>query len=185
MGAQLTPIKRGHSRLRTFRPMYCGQSAGWIKMPLGIKVEICPGHIVLDRDPASLPKGAQPPIFGPCLLRPNGWMDQDTTWYVATEVEICPGHTVLDGDPASLSKGAQTPNFRSMSVAAKRLNVSRCHSVRIEAGLGHAGDIMLDRDPVTPTPKRGKHSRLPHFLEILNDLERRNERYFAIFQRNR
>jgi len=21
------------------------------------------------------PKGAQPPIFGPCLLWPNGWMD--------------------------------------------------------------------------------------------------------------
>jgi len=27
------------------------------------------------------PKGAQPPIFGPCLLWPNGWIDQDATWY--------------------------------------------------------------------------------------------------------
>jgi len=26
-------------------------------------------------------KGAQPPFFGPCLLWPNGWMDQDATWY--------------------------------------------------------------------------------------------------------
>jgi len=27
-----------------------------------------------------LPKeGAEPPIFGPCLLRPNGCMDQDAT----------------------------------------------------------------------------------------------------------
>jgi len=26
-------------------------------------------------------KGAEPsPIFGPCLLWPNGWMDQDGTW---------------------------------------------------------------------------------------------------------
>ena len=24
---------------------------------------------------------SSPPIFGPCLLQPNGWMDQDTTWY--------------------------------------------------------------------------------------------------------
>ena len=24
---------------------------------------------------------AQPPIFGPCLLRPNGWVDQNATWY--------------------------------------------------------------------------------------------------------
>ena len=29
----------------------------------------------------SLPKGAQPPIFGSCLLWPNGWMDKDATWY--------------------------------------------------------------------------------------------------------
>jgi len=26
------------------------------------------------------PKGAQPPLFGPYLLRPNGCMDQDVTW---------------------------------------------------------------------------------------------------------
>ena len=26
-------------------------------------------------------KGAQPPIFGPCLLWPNGRMDQDATWF--------------------------------------------------------------------------------------------------------
>jgi len=47
--------------------VYCGQTVGWIKMKLGTEVGLGPGHIVLDRDPA-LPKGAQPPIFGPCLL---------------------------------------------------------------------------------------------------------------------
>ena len=26
-------------------------------------------------------KGVQPPIFNPCLLWPNGWMDQDAIWY--------------------------------------------------------------------------------------------------------
>ena len=38
---------------------------------------------MLDADPAhpSPKKGAEPPIFGPCLLCPNGWMDQDTTSY--------------------------------------------------------------------------------------------------------
>ena len=36
---------------------------------------------MLDGNPAPLPKkGARPPIFGPCLLRPNGWIDQDVTW---------------------------------------------------------------------------------------------------------
>jgi len=32
--------------------VYCGQVAGWIRMPLGVKVGLGPGHIVLDGDPA-------------------------------------------------------------------------------------------------------------------------------------
>jgi len=55
-----------------FGPVYCAQTAGWIKMPLGTKVGLGPGRIVLHGDPAPLPKGAQPPIRGPCLLWPNG-----------------------------------------------------------------------------------------------------------------
>jgi len=53
-------------------------------MPLGVAVGLRAGHIVLDGDPALPPRrGAQPPIFGLCLLWPNGWMDQvnqDATW---------------------------------------------------------------------------------------------------------
>jgi len=52
-------------------------------MKLGMQVGLGPGHIMLDGDPAPLPKkGTQPPItpiFGACLLWPNGWMDQDAT----------------------------------------------------------------------------------------------------------
>jgi len=60
--------------------VYGGQRAGWIKMPLGTEVGLSPGDIVLDKDPAS-PKGGTAPIFGPCLLWPNVWMDQDAIWY--------------------------------------------------------------------------------------------------------
>ena len=49
-------------------------------MPLDREADVGPGDIVLHGDPAP-PKGAQPPIFGPCLLWPNGWMDEDTIWY--------------------------------------------------------------------------------------------------------
>jgi len=35
-------------------PVYCGQTAVWIKMPLGKEVGLGPGHIVLDGDPAAL-----------------------------------------------------------------------------------------------------------------------------------
>jgi len=46
-------------------------------MPLGREGGLSPSDIVLDDDPAPLPqKGAKSPIFGPCLLWPDGWMDQ-------------------------------------------------------------------------------------------------------------
>jgi len=59
----------------------CGQMAGWMKMPLGIEDGLGPGHIVLAWDPAPPEKGHSPPLFGPRLLWPNSWMDQDATWY--------------------------------------------------------------------------------------------------------
>jgi len=56
--------------------------AGRIKMPLGREIGVSPSEIVLEMG-TQLPspkKGAEPPIFGPCLLWPNGYMDQDATW---------------------------------------------------------------------------------------------------------
>jgi len=55
--------KRG--RAPTFRRVfhYCGQTVGWIKMPLGTNVGLGTGNIVFDADPAPSPMG-QPPIFG-------------------------------------------------------------------------------------------------------------------------
>jgi len=64
--------------------VYCGQTAGWIKMPLVTKVGLSPGDSVLDRDPAPVPtKGVEPypKFFGLFLLWPNGGMHQDATWY--------------------------------------------------------------------------------------------------------
>ena len=62
--------------------MHCGQTVGRIKMKLGKQVRLGPGHIVLDGDPAPPPlegRGGASPIFGPYLLQPNDWMDQDAT----------------------------------------------------------------------------------------------------------
>ena len=53
-------------------------------MPLGMELDLSPGDYGLDGDwgPSPPPqKGAEPPIFGQCLLWPNGCMYQDTTWY--------------------------------------------------------------------------------------------------------
>ena len=60
---------RHNSPLQFSAHVYCGQTAGWIKMPLGAEVGLGQGHIV----PASPGKGTQQPqLFGPCLLWPNG-----------------------------------------------------------------------------------------------------------------
>jgi len=46
-------------------------------MQLGREVDLSPGDIVLDWDPDHLKRGTASPLFGPCLLWPNGWMGQD------------------------------------------------------------------------------------------------------------
>jgi len=66
------PRKRGSTVLPQFLAhVCCGQMAGWIKVPLGMKAGLSPGHIVLHGDPAPLKMGTAPSIFGPCLLWPN------------------------------------------------------------------------------------------------------------------
>jgi len=73
--------KRGHSP-QFSADVCCGQTAGWIKMPLGTMVGLGTGNIVLDGDPSPPPRcTARPKKFGPCLFWPNGWMDQNATWY--------------------------------------------------------------------------------------------------------
>jgi len=77
------PSSPERAQTPNFRPMSCcGQMAGWIKIPLDTDVGFGPCDIVLDEDPAQSRKGAQQlPIFGPCLLSPNVWMNQDATMY--------------------------------------------------------------------------------------------------------
>ena len=78
-GDPATPRKKAHST-QFLAHVYCGQTAGWIKMPVGTEVNLGPGDLVLD-GVAAHPKRAEPPVFGLCLWWPNGWMDEDTTWY--------------------------------------------------------------------------------------------------------
>ena len=113
-----------------FRPCLCGQTTRWIKVPLGTKVGLGPGHIVLRGDPAPPPPkgGTVPPIFGLCLLWPNGWMDQDATLY---DGRPWPGKHCVTCGPSSTPRGAAPSKISAMSVVAKRLiDGSRCHLVR-------------------------------------------------------
>ena len=70
----LPTLKVGSPSPKLLAQVYCGQTAGWIKMALGMEVGLSPGDFVLDDDPAPPQKrgGAPSPIFGPFLLWPNG-----------------------------------------------------------------------------------------------------------------
>jgi len=45
--------------------VYCGQTVGWVNMPLGTDIGLCPGHIVLDGTQLPLPteRGTAAPHF--------------------------------------------------------------------------------------------------------------------------
>jgi len=90
-------------------------------MPLGTEVGLGPGDFVFDGDLATpRKKWHTHPIFGPCLLWPNGWMDQDTIWYGGKPRRM--RRCVRCGRISPL-KGAQLPpSFRFMSIVAKRLD---------------------------------------------------------------
>ena len=61
-GTQL-PRKKG-----TVPHVYCGRTAGWIKMPLGTTVGLGPGHIVRWGPISPLQKGGTAPNFRPLSI---------------------------------------------------------------------------------------------------------------------
>ena len=83
------------------------------------------------------------------------------------EVGLRPGDFVFDGDQASLPKKGAEPHldFWPMCIAAKRLHESRCHLVFGTDVALSPDDIVLDGDPVPPSPKRGQ-SPLPNFRPV-------------------
>jgi len=103
---------------------------------------------VLNRDPAPLPKWTQPPIFGSCLLWPNGSLDQDATWYAGRP--RLRRHCVRWG-PSSAQltkqKGAQ-PQFSAHVCCGQMAGLIKM-PLGAEVGLV-PGHILLDGDTAPP-----------------------------------
>jgi len=128
MGTQLRLPKKGAEPPPQFSAYVdCDQTAGWIKMALGMVVGLDPGHIVLDGDPVPLPKREQSPQFSAHFYcgQTAGWIKMP----LGTEVGLGPDDIALDGTQLP-PKRAHTPNFRPMSIVAKRLYVRGCRLVR-------------------------------------------------------
>jgi len=93
-------------------------------------------------------KEAEPPIFGPCLLWPNGWMDQDGTWPGGRP--WCSPHCARWGHSSPLQKSWQSPQVSAhlyCGQTAGCITMPLCMQVSLSPG-----DFVLDRDPA-PTPK--------------------------------
>ena len=88
-------------------------------MTLGMEVGLGSDDIVLDGNPAPLPKKGHSPQFSAHV-----YCGQTTVWIkmpLGMEVGLRPGDFVFDGDPAS-SRKKGTPIFWPMSIVAKRLD---------------------------------------------------------------
>jgi len=108
--------------------LYCGQTAGYIKMPLDMEVGLIPGDSLLDGDPASLRKRGRSPQFSANVYCGTPGCTRNATWYGGRPQ---PRRLCVRWDPAPLPKRGRSPsNFRPnrpMSVVAKRPYVSGYH----------------------------------------------------------
>ena len=87
------------------------------------------------------PKGAEPPIFGPYLLWPNGWIDQDATWY---EGRPQPRALCVRWGPALLpKKGLEPPPQFSTHFYCGQMAGLIKMPLGMEVGLS-PGDFVLD-----------------------------------------
>ena len=153
MGTQSPSSKKGRSTPPQFSAhFYCAQTAGCIKMPLGMDEGLSPGDIVLDGEPVSPPRqwGRAPQIFGPCLLWPNSWMDQDATWYGGRPRPT--RHCVRRGPSYPRKKGTPTPTQFLANVYCGQM------AVWTKTPLGTAADLGSGHIRVlggVPAPAKG------------------------------
>jgi len=140
-GPSSLPQKRRAEAPQFSAHFYCGQTAGCIKMPLGMEIGLGPGHIVLEGLSSPQRKGHSPRFSAHIYCGQTA------------------GNIVLDGDTAP-PKGTQPRQF-SAHVCCDQMAVCIRIPLGTEVGLS-LGDIALDGDPAPPL--KG-HS--PQFLALL------------------
>ena len=151
-GPSSFPQKGAEPLTQFLAHFYCDQTAGCTKMPLGIEVGLSQETLYYLGTQPPPQKGAEPQFFDSCLLRPNGCIDQDATWYGCWPQLR---DFVLDGDPVfppNKGGGAPFPIFGPFLL----YQMAGCIKMPLgmEVGLS-TGEFVLDGDP-DPLPKRGR-----------------------------
>jgi len=133
MGIELPPQKGAQPPTFGSCLFYCGQMSGWIKMPLGTKIGLGQGHIVLHGDPAALPRphcARWRPSFPPPKKKGHSPPLLDHVYFIVAKcLDGSRCHLVRRSASAKATlcymgiqlprKRAQPPNFQPMSVVAK------------------------------------------------------------------
>jgi len=106
-----------------FRLVCCGQTTGWIRMPLGTEVGLGPGDVVLDGDPAPPKKGHSPhfSIHVYCGHRAR-WIKMP----LGTKVGLGPGHIVLGRNPLPPEKRHNPPILAHVYCGQTVAHLSYC-----------------------------------------------------------
>jgi len=143
--------------------VYCGQTVGWMKMPLGTAEGLGPCNILLDGDPAPPSKrGTAAPSFRPMYC---GQTAGSIKMPLGTEVGLSPDHCVrrvpvyhivLDGDPAPHQRDTAPPPIFGPCQTGRWIKMPLATEVDLSPG-----HIVLNGDPAAP-PRKG-HSRPPLF----------------------
>jgi len=125
-----------------------------------MEVGLGPGDFVFAGDQL-LPqkKGHDPnPVFAPCLLWPNGWMDQDATWYGSKPRSR--RRCVRWGCSSIPLKGTHPPVSARVCCGQTAGWMKTPLGTEVDLGQGH---IVLDGDA---HPPRKRHSRPPILAHI-------------------
>jgi len=135
--------------------VYCGQTVGWIKMPLGAKVGLGPGHIVLDGTQLPQKRGAAAPCL--CHFSTHVYCGQ-TAELLLTLIFVFRPHRRTTYIDAAYCYRRSSVVCRSITIVspAKRLNRSKCC---LGCGLKWAGGTMCQmRDPWEGAISRGERA---------------------------
>jgi len=116
MGTQLPLPQRGTAPQFSAH-ICCGQTAGWIKRPLGRKVGLGPSNIVLDGDPVHPPQFLAHVYCG----QTAGWMYQDDTWHVGRPRPR--PHCATWGPSSPSPKSGHSPQFSAYIYTVSQKNV--------------------------------------------------------------
>jgi len=118
------PQKGAKQLPRLSAHVYCGQRAGWIKMPLCTDVGLGPSHIVLDGDPAApLPeRGTATPHFSADVY--CGKQLDASRCHLIRELASTHATYCVRWGAVPPPEGTAAPTFQPMSIVAKRSPIS-------------------------------------------------------------